>query len=161
MLTDASLVFASGQAITSTAVSNIIDLGVAQGEDLGIAERSLKFAIYTSAAFTTTNSATLTVQVQGAPDDGTGNPGSFLTYVETPAMAASLLTYTTANGGVKIPLDLPHRSLAALKILPRFLQLNFVVGTGVFSAGKLNAYLVIDRDDWSMGQYKSGYTVGN
>jgi hypothetical protein len=165
MLTDASLQFslaAPGDVITATAASgNVIDLGPAQGEDLGVAERSLKFAIYTTAAFTTTNAATLTVQVQGAPDNGSGAPGSYLTYVETPSMAAALLTWTAANGGVKIPLDLPHRSLAGLKILPRFLRLNYVVGTGVFSAGSLIAYLVIDRDDWSMGQYKSGYTVGS
>lgn len=147
MLTDASLQFSTLQAITATAVStNVADLGVA--EDLGIGTPGLKFAIYVGTAFTTTNAATLTVQFQGSTDNST-----FTTYLETNAIAVAALV---ANA--KIPLNWGHRNTGAA--LGRYVRLNYVVGTGVFSAGTLSALAVIDRDDWSEGLYPNGYTVG-
>lgn len=156
MLTDASLQFSTLQAITSTAAStNIADLtGKAQGVDWGVAMTHLQFAIYVGTAFVTGGGATLQVQVQGAPDNGSGAPGTYTTITETDALAASVLT---ANA--KIPIDLTHR--AAGQVLYRFLRLNYVVGTSTFSAGTLSALLVIDRDDWDpMALYPNGYVVG-
>jgi len=154
MLCDAALQFSNAQAITSTAAStNIVDFTVPNGVDMGIGEHSLRFAIYCTAAFTTGNSATLQVQVQAAPNSS-GSPGTYITMTETDALAASVLIINA-----KIPIDLTHRATG--QALYRFIRLNYVVGTGTFSAGSITAFLVNDRDDNPVGQYASGYSVGS
>lgn len=155
MLTDAKLLFSSAQAITSTAAStNIVDLGV--NNDPGIGDPTLQFAIYVGTTFTTGDAAALQVQVQGAPNSS-GSPGSYVTIIETDVLAVSVLA-----AQAEIPLDLSKRSVVQALALYRFLRLNYVVSTGTFTAGTLTAMLVINRDSGlTMGQYPSGYTVGN
>lgn len=153
MFTDAQLQFSASQAITATAVStNVIDLGVAQ--DLGIAiSPHLQLAIYATAAFVSAGGATLQIQLQSSADNST-----FYTLSQTDVFAVATLPINT-----KIPMDLVRRSpvQSTVALFPRYLQLNYVVGTSTFSAGKLSAYLVIDRHDNDIEQYKNGYTVGS
>ena len=153
MLTDASLLLSNLQAITSTAAStNVIDYTTQS--DIGIGVTELQFAIYVGTTFTASGSATLQVQVQGSADNST-----FYTITETDALPVADLV---ANA--EIPIDLTRRSLVQTTpaLLPRYYRLNYVVATGPMTAGTLSAYLVIDRDEGiTMGQYKSGFTVGN
>ena len=153
MLTDATLQFSNAQAITSTAAStNIADL--LNQSDPGIGHEPLDFAIFVGTAFTAGGSATLQVQVQGAPNSS-GSPGSWVTITETDALPVANLI-----AQAEIPISLTHRSLVQVAALYRFLRLNYVVATGPMTAGTLSAYLVIGRDTGlTMGQYPNNYTV--
>lgn len=151
MLTDATLLFSSAQAITVTAASqNSID--TANNQDLGIGVRHLQLAIYVGTALT--GGTSLNVQLQSSQDNAT-----WRTIVETGAIPAAALV---ANA--KIPLDWTHRGIAAetnlFPPLDRYLQLNYVV-VGTFTGGTIAfAGVVIDRDENTLPQYKSGYSVG-
>lgn len=160
MIIDNSLVFSNGQATTGSVGSTVIDLsggtnfiyGNASrfGEDLGIGdgEAMPKVAAYVQTANLTTNSATLQIQFQGSTDSTNWD-----TYVETPALAASVLT-----AGRKVAaFDWPHRG--PNQSLPRYVRLNYVVGTGAFTTGTIFAAIVLQRDDWPANLYPANYTV--
>lgn len=164
MILDNNLVFSNAisAALTTTTGSTVIDLsggsnfafgvGSVFGEDLGIGDGPAfpKIGVYVGTAMTSTNSATLQVQFQGSTDSST-----WTTYMETPAMAASLLAANTCIA----KMDWPHRLVGAA--LPRYVRLNYVVATGVFSTGTLSSYVMLQRDDWPLGLYPSGFTVGS
>lgn len=89
MITDGQLMFEplTGTAITVTATStNILDLGV--GRDLGGDGYPAPMVVVSIlAGFTSaTASATLTIGVAGAPDNGAGLPGGYQTFQATPAL---------------------------------------------------------------------------
>ena len=155
MITDATLVFSTLQAITATAPSTDVS-DLANQSDPGIGDCPLDFYIYVGTAFGSADgTATLQVQVQGAPDNGSGAPGSYVTITET-----DLMTVAQLVAQAEIPISLTHRSLAQVKALYRFLRLNYVVGTESFNAGTISAGLVINRDSGlTMGQYPKNYTV--
>lgn len=159
MILDSNLTFdPAGTAITATAAStNIIDL--VNQRDLGIGDNpALKVLVVPGAAFTAGGAATLTIQFQGAPDNGSGAPGAYLTYAETAALSiAQLNTLASTMNNDLFPLDVPGRPPGAP--LPRFYRLNYVVATGPFTAGTLQAYMLIGRDDIVF--YPSGFTVAN
>jgi len=157
MILDSLLMFstpAAPQAITVTAPStNIIDL--LNPRDLGIGDDpALKLAIFVTTALIG-NAGTLTVQFQGAPDNGSGAPGAYVTYAESRAYAIADLTV-----GTKLfPIDVPHRDPSLVATFPRFYRLNYVVGAGPFTAGAVVAGIVIDRQD--SAQYPAGLTITN
>lgn len=159
MILDSNLTFdPTGTAITATAAStNIIDL--VNQRDLGIGDNpALKVLVVPGATFTAGGAATLTIQFQGAPDNGSGAPGTYLTYAETAALSiAQLNTLASTMNNDLFPLDVPGRPPGAP--LPRFYRLNYVVATGPFTAGTLQAYMLIGRDDIVF--YPSGFTVAN
>lgn len=133
MLIDNSLLLDTAHALTATAVStNVVDLGVKR--DLGIGPNNVapRIMCLVTTALTSTNSATLTVQAQGSTDNST-----FTTYAESRAYTAGELI----AGNRLLDIDLPRPSGGAAN--PRYLRLNYVVGTGVFSAGAVTA--AIDR----------------
>lgn len=146
MFLDALLQFDSGASITTTAVStNIIDLGV--NMDIGVnGSDALKLLVLTGTAFATTNSGTLNIQFQASTASGSG----FTTIVETSPMAAATLA---ANTKV-FEIDIPRNKLT------RYLQLNYVVGTGTFTAGTIN-YAGIVQDRYDQPIYPSGFVVAN
>lgn len=158
MILDGNLMFstpASPQAITVTAAStNIIDL--LNPRDLGIGDDpALKLACLVTTAFTAGGAATLTVQFQGAPDNGSGAPGTYVTYAESRAYAVAELLL----GSKLLPIDVPHRDPTLLVTFPRFYRLNYVVATGPMTAGAIVAGIVIDRQD--SAQYPAGLVVAN
>ena len=158
MILDSLLMFstpASPQAVTVTAAStNIIDL--LNPRDMGIGDDpALKLAIYITTAFTAAGAATLQVQFQGAPDNGSGLPGTYVTYAESATYAVADLSV----GRKLLPIDVPHRDLTLTTTFPRFYRLNYIVATGPMTAGALVAGIVLDRQDAS--QYPAGLTITN
>jgi hypothetical protein len=146
---------ASPQAITVTAPStNIIDL--LNPRDLGIGDDpALKLAIYITTAFVSAGGATLVAQFQGAPDNGSGTPGTYVTYAESRAYAVADL----GLGNKLLPIDVPHRDPSLVVTFPRFYRLNYVVAVSTFSAGAVVAGIVLDRQD--SAQYPAGLTITN
>src|SRR5262245_700154 len=173
MILDGLLQFTgpNGDSPTATAVStNVIDLHMAgipvlasgQGaRDMGIGDDpALKLLVVVTAAFSGLTS--LQVALQGATDDGTGNPAAFSTWWTGPATVLASLT----AGARLYDMDMP-RPPAGIAV-PRFLRLNFTIaGTG--TGGTLKAYIVLDRMDQMynatnnaiMGGYPARVTVAN
>lgn len=136
MILDSSLQFsAAQQLLTNAASDNIVDL--LNARDLGIGDSpAVQVIASVNTAFTTTNSGTLQVQFQGSTDSST-----WTTYAETPAIAQSALTAGRQLAGFDVPRPGPGVAL------PRYYRLNYVVGTGTFTAGKVDAWLGIGRSD--------------
>jgi hypothetical protein len=119
-------------AITATANStNTIDLGA--GRDLAPSEK-LSLYIALLQTFTAAGAATLTVQILGSVDNST-----FTVYAQTDAIPKANLV---AGGKIEVPFPYipPHAAG-----LPRYFKLNYVVATGPFTAGQVQANLVLDR----------------
>lgn len=144
MLLDGSLLFDTQSAITNSRPSSlVIDLGAE--EDIGIGDDpALKLLVLCQQGFTTANSATLQVQVQASTDSNT-----WQTLAQTDVLAVTAL----AQGNRIAKMDMPNNGLT------RYLRLNYVVGTGVFSAGAVTAALVLSRDD--NPQYPANYNAAN
>ena len=124
----------SPTATGSTASTNIIDLGVAR--DIGGAVTDqLMLLCEVVAAFTSGGSATLQVQFQTAPDNGSGAPGSWSILAQSDAIAVAALV----QGYKFLPGELPGGS-------HRFIRLNYSIGTAVMTAGTLKAGLVPSLD---------------
>lgn len=171
MILDGNLVFdPAATAITVTAAStNIIDLhgsgmipaaAAGVGRDMGIGSSSgatPKLMVVVQQTFTAAGAATLNVQVQGAPDNGSGSPGSYVTYAETGAIAKGSLVV----GNRIFDIDLPRVLVTPVTPanVPRFIRLNYVVATGPMTAGTVYAALILGRDDQMT--YQSGFTVSN
>lgn len=175
MILDAYLEF--DPAATSVAIAagtqastNIIDLhgtgllptlAANQGaRDLGIMPvHPLKICVQVDTAFASAGSTgTIQVAVQGAPDNGSGVPGTYVTMATGPL-------YTIPGVGTRLlDIDLPRPKDGNL---PRFLRLLYTVATQTMTAGKVNAHLVLDRMDQIgqtagvMGAYPAGITVAN
>ena len=172
MILDALLTFTGSGAApftdsptTGTQTStNVIDLGVVGGipnsaagggaRDLGIGDRpSLKLSIIATTAFL--NGTSLQVNLQGAPDNGAGSPGSYTTMWSSPVFAEASLI----QGAQLANVDLPRAIFE--QVLPRYLQLQYV-SVGTHTAGAIEGQIVIDRDDQIIGPAGaySGYPAG-
>lgn len=149
--------------------SNIIDLGLsgiptsANGggaRDIAVGDDPmLKLSAIATAAFN--NLTSLQLQLSGAPDNGSGAPGSWTVMWTSPAYVLAALT-----AGVQLAnIDVPRPVLGQPR--PRFLKLTFVgVGTAN-TTGLVEAQIVIDRDDQPIGTtglyggYPAGINVAN
>jgi hypothetical protein len=89
---------------------------------------------------------TLQIDIQGAPDNGSGAPGTFVTYATSGPMTLAEVQ-STAGQQFAFPIALPLRPMG--QPAPSFLQLNLEVasGGGTLTAGTIFAGLVLDRDD--------------
>ncbi len=158
MILDRLLCFstpASPQAITVTAPStDVIDL--LNPRDMGIGDSpALKLAMYITTAFTAGGAATLQVAFQGAPDNGSGAPGTYVDYALSPVYPVANLTI----GQKVFPIDVPLRNLSLTTTFPRFYRLNYTVATGPMLTGAIFAAIVLDRED--NAQYPAGLTITN
>lgn len=176
MILDSLLRFtgASGQAVTTGAAAStdVVDLHMSgipalanlQGaRDLGIGTR-LKLTTRVTTTFTTAGGAgTLTVAFQGAPDNGSGVPGSYTTWWVSPAYALA----TLVQGARLFEIDFP-RPPAGVGV-PRFVRFLFTNATADFTAGIVQSFIVLDRDDYMYqgtnnaipGGYPAGLIVAN
>ncbi len=154
MIMDALLLFepVAGTAVTATATStNILDLANITGvsaitRDIGIGGNfDMKIMVIVNTLFTAAGAATLQVQLQTAPDNGSGLPGSWSNL----AMSDAIPKASLVVGYELLRIDMPYGA-------QRFLQLNYVVATGPFTAGKLNAEMVLDKPEALA--YPSGYS---
>lgn len=148
MLLDGYLVFSSAQALTATAAStNIFDLQNAR--DMGIGDQpALKFFVSTGTAFLSTGSSTLVVTFEGSTDASTWD-----IYASFPSIAkAALVASKRIINGV-VP------RVAFGFTLPRYLRLNYTVGVADFTAGTLNAAIVLDNQEQI--NYSAGLYVSN
>ena len=115
-------------------------LAAGQGaRDMGIGDDpALKLLVQVTTAFAGLTS--LAVALQGAPDDGTGNPGAFATWWTGPATVLAGLT----AGARLYDMDMPRPPAGVGE--PRFLRLTYTIA-GAGTGGTLKAYIVIDRHD--------------
>ncbi|HET6197367.1 MAG TPA: hypothetical protein VFE12_16520 [Acetobacteraceae bacterium] len=129
----------------STASSNIVDLGIAR--DIGGAlTDQLALLCEVVTAFASGGSATLQVQFQTAPDNGSGAPGSWSTLAQSDVIAVAALT----QGYKVLPNEVPGGT-------QRFVRLNYVIGTAAMTAGTLKAALVPSLD--VQPEYARGYVA--
>lgn len=143
--------------------SNIVDLGLAGipssangggARDIGTGDDpSLKLSIIVTTAFTVGTS--LQVNLQGAPDNGSGSPGSWTTMWTGPVVLEASLTQGVQYSNIDVPRPAPGQPM------PRFLQLQYVT-VGTHSTGQIEGQIVIDRDDQVVGPTNlySGYPAG-
>lgn len=146
--------------------SNIVDLAgpalppsatgpALPGRDLGIGDDpALKLMVLVTVAFT--GGTSLQIGFAGAPDNGSGAPGSYTTM-----MFGEVVTEANLIAGVRLfDVDYPRTGPLA-PTPPRFVRLSYV-SVGTHSAGKLEGLVVLDRNDapmYSNGVY-SGYPAG-
>lgn len=161
----------TGAASTYTA-SQILDLGVNSGvpssangggaRDVGIGDDpSLELSILVTSAFA--GGTSVSFALQGAPDNGSGAPGSYTTMWTSPTYALAALVAGAMLANVTVPRTITGQPL------PRFLRLQ-ATSVGVFtgaSSNQFQANIVLDRDDQVTGLlgvysgYSAGLTVAN
>lgn len=129
MVLDRQNQFSMEQALSVTAAStDIIDLGVDRDVGLG---KALDIFMMIHTLFVTGDAATLQIALQTAIDAAFTSP---IILMETPAIAVAALVAGAEPARWSVP-----------SVTKRYLRLYYTVGTGSFSAGKINAGLVIDR----------------
>ncbi len=177
MILDAFLQFDSAFSLAQVAATynstNIVDLHMAgipvlanlQGaRDMGIGDDpALKMLVQVTTTATSGGAMTLQAALQGAPDNGAGAPGSYTTWWTSPAYALA----TLVAGARLYDMDLP-RPPAGVGV-PRFLRMQYIIGTATGTAGVIQSYIVLDRMDQMyqgtsnavMGGYPPGITISN
>jgi len=159
--------WAAGDPTEST---NVIDWHMAglptlsnlQGaRDMGIGDDpALKLLVQVITAFAGGTSIVFTLQ--GAPDNGSGAPGTYVSWWASPIYTAAQLVV----GARLLDMDFP-RPPAAVGV-PRFVRLLYT-NVGTFTAGEIYAGIVLDRMDQMyqgtnnaiLGGYPAGITVAN
>lgn len=155
----------SDSPTTGTQVaSNIIDLGIAGGipssangggaRDLGIGDDpSLKLSALVTTTFLSGTS--LQLEIDGAPDNGSGAPGTYTPMWNSETVLEAALVAGTQLANIDLPRTVPGQPI------PRFLRLRYIT-VGTHTAGSLEAQIVLDRDDQILGTggAYSGYPAG-
>ncbi len=173
MIMDALLLFdgavSSGGSLAGTAVNsgttfvvgtqdcaNIIDLSQiagsasGNGRDVGIGnDPALLIYCGVNTTFTSGGNATMQVEIQTAPDNGSGAPGSWTVLdLGTPLVPVASLVAGYEIFRTPMPLG-----------VQKFLKLSYIIGTANMTAGAIIAGIVLDRAALGplMG-YKSGFS---
>lgn len=170
-----SIVAAAGIDTPSTQVIDLLGLGVGvvapsiggnpiignttvygQADAMGVGGLRPELVVNVGTAFATANAATLNVALQGAIDDGTGNPGTWQTFEETGELTAAQLVAGTPI--MRLPWVPPFPE----NLRPRFLRLLFQVPAATnFTAGTIaNALVTPSRDDQFQRYAAKNYDVG-
>lgn len=140
--------------ITVTAVStNVLDMLAQRDMAIGDAYEAPAAVVTVIAALVAAGAATLTVQIQGSVDNVT-----WTTFAQTDAIPKANLTV-----GTQIELKLPKKDAAPHAAgIPRFYRLNYVVATGPFTGGSVEADLIpVVQQDNNPPSYASGFVVNN
>lgn len=168
MFLDTTLQFSVKQAITVTAnATTLYDVtgagsgnapsmiggnGGVIGEDIGAGDGEAIPYLYmiVTTAFVTGGSATLTVGLQAAPDNGSNVAGTYTILYQSTAFTAAQLGL-----GETLLVPIPPMALSPTfttggalaakgESLPRFYQVVYTVGTSTFSAGNVTAGILIN-----------------
>lgn len=149
--------------------SNIVDIGIKSGipsslagggaRDLGIGDKpGLKVLAQVTTAFT--GGTSLVVQLQGAPDNGTGFPGTWAVLWASNAIPEANLTQGADIANVFFPQPEPGQPL------PRFVKMTFV-SAGTHTAGQIEGAVVLDQimqitsTTGALSGYPAGLNVAN
>jgi len=125
MIQDKQLEFSNAQAITATAAStNVIDLGPKHGRGMAGPGPAIEFTVGTT--FAAAGAGTLTIQIRTS--DSADMSGA------TVIASSQALALADLVAGKDVPYY-PHIPVNA----KRYVDLNYVVGTGPFTAGTLTA----------------------
>lgn len=162
------------QVVGTYASTNTLDYGILSGipssangggaRDMGIGDDpALKLLVQVSTSFVSGGGGTLSVSVQGAVDDGTGNPAAFSTWWVSP-----LYTIAQMNAGSRL-LDMDFPRPPDGVAVPRFVRLLYSIATATITAGQVIAGVVLDREDQMyqgtdnsvLGGYPAGINVAN
>lgn len=178
MILDALLQFSNAQNLAQVVATypsdNVIDLGITSGiptsasgggaRDMSIGDKpALKLLVQVGTAFTSGGAGTLQVALQGAIDNGAGVAAAFSTWWTSPAYALA-----TLNSGSRLyDMDMPRPPDGIA--IPRFLRLAYIIGGATMTAGTINSYLILDRDDQPyqgtdnsiIGGYPAGINIAN
>lgn len=147
----------AGVAITASATTvastNILDLLVAR--DLGVDDYA-ELHVDVTVAFTTTNSATLSVAFQTC---ATTN-GTYVTLLQSVAYPAAQLIAGAPIFRYAVPLNQELNSTAGILAAPgRYLRMLYTVGTGVFTTGSVFTYLNAGHDRQQFWVPPNNYTA--
>lgn len=147
---------ASTNVIPLAATGQIPVLANLQGaRDMGIGDNpALKINVQVVVAFTSGGAGTMSVAFQGAPDNGSGAPGTFTTYYVSPVYALATLAVIGAR---LMDMDIP-RPPAGVG-MPAFYRLLYTVATATMTAGSVFSAIVLDRQDYI--NYPAGLTISN
>ena len=161
MILDRSLCFDGGDNNTFAAITvtrdstDVIDVGITgqigNARDMGVG-MNLQLLVLSNRLFA--GGTSVTIALQGAPDNGSGAQGTYVTYAQTPAITLAQLN---AAPGLLFPIVLPRPPYGGLA-LPRFYKLVYTV-SGTFTAGAVLAHLLLNRED--IIQYPSALNVAN
>lgn len=162
------------QVVGTYPSNNTIDFGITSGipssangggaRDMGIGDDpSLKLLVEVINAFASGGAGTLSVALQGAPDNGAGAPGAFTTWWVSPVYALA-----TLNAGSRL-LDMDFPRPPDGIAVPRFVRLLYTIAGATFTAGTLNSGIILDREDQMyngtdnsiIGGYPAGINVAN
>lgn len=142
--------------------SNLIDIGVTSGvpssangggaRDLGIVDHPLKLSAIVTTVFA--GGTSLQIELDGAPDNGSGAPGSYTVMWQSQAIVEAALIQ-----GQMVNVDLPR--VVPGQVLPRFYRLRFI-SVGTHSAGAIEAQIILDEEMQIIGPTgaRSGYPAG-
>lgn len=137
--------------------TNIIDL--LNARDLGIADDpALEILIQVMTTFT--GGTSLQVQLQGAPDNGSGAPGTWTTMLDSGALVEAVLLAGSYILATTMPRTLlsTAQGPSAAQAMPRFLRLAYT-SAGTHGAGTLVGTIVLDRQD--QVSYRPGIVIAN
>lgn len=134
MILDAYAEFADAQAVTSTAISNVMDLGSDNTlRDIGAGEDVWLVVLTQTTATDSGSDATLTVSLES---DSTADLATSATVHHTTG-ALAFAAFATA-GTVLVAIRLP------IGEYERYLGVRFTVASGPLTAGKFDAFLTKD-----------------
>ena len=165
-----SLVAAAGVDVPSTNVIDLLGLGVGvlptgqiigtpttfgSPDAAGVGTRPEIHVVVGTGLVADTGTPLLNVQLQAAPDDGTGNPGTYQTIGESGDLTVAQCPADTVIARLPFLPPFPEN------LRPRFLRLNFAIPAGTnFSAGTIASALVTPlRDDPFNRQSPKNYVV--
>lgn len=145
MIIDKALQFSDAQAVTSTAISEVIDLGDGNTlRDIGIGE-DLWLVIITQTTCTDSGSdATVTFSLES--DSVAALSSATVHYTSGAKAFAAYATAGTENVAIRLPAG----------NYERYLGVRYTVASGPLTAGAFDAFLVRDYD--KSKNYAHGYT---
>ncbi len=178
MILDGFLQFSSAQSITQPVgtypSTNAIDFGTSSGiptsasgggaRDIGIGDDpAMKLLVQISTTVTSGGAATMSVALQGAPDNGSGLEGTYVTWWTSPVYALA----TLVAGARLYDMDMPRPPAGV--VVPRFIRLSYVIAGATTTAGAVSSFLVLDRHDVMynstnnavLGGYPAGINIAN